>query len=158
MIVGVKSSRISTWVFRERQIQRHMSKGVWGHAFIMHAYGPTVSITLRKSALLVRSTLTAKLDFLRSIVSKSSFAAALDCFVALRPYDLARRTSAIGKESDRAQPHHTGNFLLSCPPILHKPGNGSQMTHLMTGLQNEQSLTNPSVRSMLWLQPRRLLV
>ena len=49
--------------------------------------GPTVSITERKSELLVTSTLTQRLDFLRSMVSRSRLAASFEKFPDRWAYD-----------------------------------------------------------------------
>ena len=50
-------------------------------AFMRHTQGPTVSITDRKSAVRVKSTLTARFDFFRSMVSSKSRAAGFLCLL-----------------------------------------------------------------------------
>lgn len=56
------------------------------HTLISAVYGPTVSITEMKSELLVTSTLTQRFDCLRSMVSRSCFAAAFEKFSARWAY------------------------------------------------------------------------
>lgn len=54
-------------------------------ALIKQTYGATASIIANRSPEFVTSTLTARFDFLRSIVSRSNFAVGLVEFCALSP-------------------------------------------------------------------------
>jgi len=64
----------------------HLPIGLGRPTLINATYGPTVSITEMKSELLVTSTLTQRLDLLRSMVSRSCLAAPLEKFPARWAY------------------------------------------------------------------------
>ena len=70
------------------RVRSRMCAKVWVRWFtlIKAMYGPTVSITEIKSELLVTSTLTQRFDFLRSMVSRSCFAATFEKFFARWAY------------------------------------------------------------------------
>lgn len=58
-----------------------------GFTLIMQTYGPTPSMIDKRSSAFVTSTLTARLDFFRSTVSRIALAVEFEKFCTLAPYD-----------------------------------------------------------------------
>ena len=78
-----KSSSISICVLGDRSYQdAYTTCTEKSNALMRQTYGPTASMMFKKCADLVTSTLTARLDFFRSIVSNNSRAAGLDWWSA----------------------------------------------------------------------------